>query len=234
MTKTLSRLPKPKQIRVRIVKERTEGTGGFLQLRRMTLQNEYSQATRSKPYAYDLVERNAIDAVAIVIERRVRGDSFICLRTALRPPLIKRTGYAIPIRESKATPVQWEVPAGLVEKSERGVKGLRACAARETEEEVGYVLPGSRFKELGHGVTLSPGVIGEKIYFLHAELGRDVLRAPGGDGSAVEENAEVVFVSLAEALTAVNDGRIADVKTEIAIRRLVALRTRATKRKARR
>ena len=66
------------------------------------------------------------------------------------------------------------------------------------------------------------------------ELERDTPRAPEGDGSAVEENAEVVFVPLAEALRAVNDGRIADVKTEIAIRRLVALRATASKEEARR
>ena len=238
MAKTVSTLPKPRQIRIRVVEEKVLATGGFLTLRRTKLQNHYSRTQRSSAYAYDFVERSALDAVAIVLEKRVRGRSYLCVRSSLRPPLMMRPRYAIPLRERTGVAVQWEVPAGLVEEIERGVLGLQRCAARETEEEVGFRLSPKRFAMLGHGVTLSPGVIGEKIYFLHAELSDDAIEAPAGDGSAVEENAQVLFVPLDEALRAVDGGRIADVKTEIAIRRLHAVRSvsRATPRagKARR
>lgn len=218
------RLSPPQQISIRVVKETPTKESGFLRLRRLTLQSEYANGELSREFQYDLVERDAIDAVAILLERTINGVPCICVRSSLRPPLAFRPSYALPIREEVAAPVQWEVPAGLVEKDEMGEEGLRSCAARETEEEVGYQLPSSQFALLGPALALSPGVIGEKIFFLHALVNDNAKIVPVGDGSVVEDNAESVFVSLVEALAAVRDGRISDVKTEIAVRRLAELR----------
>ncbi len=114
----------------------------------------------------------------------------------------------------------WEIPAGLVEPDEHGAEDLAACAARETLEEVGLEIAASSFSVLGPPAGLSPGVIGEKIHFLVAEVDADARGVPTEDGSPVEERAEVRFVPLADALRAVRSGHVGDLKTEVGIRRL--------------
>jgi ADP-ribose pyrophosphatase len=88
-------------------------------------------------------------------------------------------------------------------------------------EEVGIELAPSAFSLLGPAAFLSPGVMAEKIHYLVARIDPNERRAPTEDGSPVEERAEIRFVPLYDALAACRDGRIADVKTEIAIRRLI-------------
>ncbi|MEC7525182.1 MAG: NUDIX domain-containing protein [Myxococcota bacterium] len=209
--------PAPR-VDVEVVEDRLLGEGGFLRLRRMKLRNRWPDGHESAVYPYDLVERDATDAVGIVLWADP-GAPRICLRSALRPPLAFRPGYALPLDEP-AAPVLWEVPAGLVEPSERGEDGLRGCAARETLEEVGLPIEPDRFARLGPAVTLSPGVLAEKLHFFVAEVDPERRGAPTEDGTPVEERAEVRFVPLAEALAACRDGRVADLKTETAIRRL--------------
>lgn len=194
---------------------------GFLVMRRLTLQNCYSDGYRSAPYRYDLVEREALDAVGLVLVARGATGPRICLRSALRPPLAFRARYAIPIDEPAGEPpVLWEVPAGLVEPTERGEEGLRACAARETLEEVGLWVSPEDFAPLGPPVCLSPGVMAEKLHYWMAEVDPRKMRTPLEDGTPVEERAEVRFVALVDALGACRDGRVTDLKTETAIRRL--------------
>jgi ADP-ribose pyrophosphatase len=192
---------------------------GFLRLRRLVLCNRYADGTTSAEYRYDLVERDALDAVAIVLWARGDHEPRVCLRSALRPPLAFRAGYRVPLPETDG-PVQWEVPAGLVEPDEHGEAGLRACAARETLEEVGLSLSPDAFERLGPAASLSPGVLAEKLHYLVAEVDPSARQAPTEDGTPVEERAEVRFVALSEALAACGDGRVNDLKTEVAIRRL--------------
>ncbi len=198
------------------------GDEGFLRLRRVTLQNRRPDGALSRPYRYDLVERDAMDAVAIVlVAPGGPGEApRVCLRSALRPPLAFRPGYALPLAEPSPHAVVWEVPAGLVEPEERGEAGLRACAARETLEETGLDVAESSFSALGPAVVLSPGVLAEKVHFLVAHVDPGAAGTPTEDGSPVEADAVVCFVPLAAALAAVRDGRVADVKTEVALRRL--------------
>jgi ADP-ribose pyrophosphatase len=229
MTEQRSRgaLGEPTPLAIEIVRDRTEGARcdeGFLRLRRLVLRNRYPDGTTSAEYPYDLVERDAMDAVVMVLWAREGTDTLVCLRTAIRPPLAFRTGYSIPIAEPQARPRLWELPAGLIEPEERGEPGVLACAARETLEETGFALEPSAFSSLGPPATLSPGVIGEKIHFVCAEVDPKQRRVPTEDGSPVEERAEVRFVTLGEALAAIADGRVADVKTEVGIRRLVERR----------
>jgi ADP-ribose pyrophosphatase len=213
-------------VTVEVVEDRTAGATcdqGFLRLRRLLLRNRWSDGTVSASYAYDVVERDALDAVAIVLVApgSCATEPLVCLRSALRPPLAFRARYALPLPEpSDATPVLWEVPAGLVEPGERGEAGLRACAARETSEEVGLDVDPSEFAPLGPAVCLSPGVLAEKLHYFVAEVDPARCGVPDEDGSPVEERAEIRFVPLSDALAACRDGRIADLKTETAIRRL--------------
>jgi ADP-ribose pyrophosphatase len=219
-------LGSPPRIDVVVVEDHTESARcdrGFLRLRRLVLQNRYADGTKSAPYPYDLVERDAIDAVAIVLWMRDGDAVRVCLRTALRPPMTFRPGYALPIPEEAGAGVLWEIPAGLVEPDEHGPEGLAACAARETMEEVGLDVSPSEFETLGPPAGLSPGVIGEKIHFLAAEVEprrAEARGAPTEDGSPVEEKAEVCFLPLSDALIAARAGEIGDLKTEVGIRRL--------------
>lgn len=219
-------LDAPPAIEVEVVDDRTGRTDpeeGFLHLRRLTLRNHYPDGSRSAEYAYDVVERRAMDAVAIVLEATRRGEPWVCLRSALRPPMGMRDGYAVPIH-GPSSPSMWEIPAGLVEPEEQGEDGLRECASRETLEEVGLEVAPKAFAILGPPVALSPGVLAEKLWFLHARVEPSERGEPTLDGSPTEEGAALRFVPLREALAATRDGRIGDVKTEVALRRLAELR----------
>ena len=211
----MSELGELPQIEVEVVEDRSADARcdvGFLRVRRLSLRNRYADGSRSDTYAYDLVTRTALDAVAIVLVARDEGESRVCLRSALRPPLA--------FRGDDRPPVQWEVPAGLIEPSEPGPEGVLACAAREALEEVGAELSSSDFELLGGAVTLSPGVMAERLSFAVAEVDPAACVAPTEDGTPVEERAEVRFVPISEALAACGAGVVTDIKTELAIRRL--------------
>ncbi len=204
------------EIEIEVVEDRSATARcdvGFLRMRRLSLRNRYADGTRSATYAYDLVERTAMDAVAIVLVERGAEEPRVCLRSALRPPL----GF----REDSDRAVQWEVPAGLIEPSEPGPAGVLACAAREALEEVGAELSADAFELLGGAVTLSPGVLAERLSFAVADVDPAAFVSPTEDGTPVEERAEVRFVPLSEALDACGSGLVTDIKTELAIRRLV-------------
>lgn len=219
-------LDEPPAIELEVVEDHTAETGpaeGFLRVRRVSLRNRHPDGHTSRVYRYDLIERDAMDAVGIVLE--AEGDEpRVCLRSALRPPMRFRDRYAIPLPPDDRSHVLWEVPAGLVEPHERGEAGLRGCASRETLEEVGLEVAPERFDSLGPPVALSPGVLGEKLHFLHAVVDPSRRGVPLEDGSPTEERAAIRFVPLREALAATRDGRIQDVKTEVALRRLAERR----------
>jgi ADP-ribose pyrophosphatase len=196
---------------------------GFIRVRRLVLKNHYEGGAQSREYRYDCAERDAMDAVGIVLYARAAAGvpDRICLRSSIRPPLALRPGYALPVKETQADPTLFEIPAGLVEQDEEGEDGLRSCAARETQEEVGLEVAPSAFEPLGPAVFLSPGLVAEKLHFFAAEVDPAGAGQATMDGSPVEERARIAFVPLDEALAACRDGRIEDIKTEIGIRRLI-------------
>jgi ADP-ribose pyrophosphatase len=211
----------PPAIQVEVVRDHAGPKQGFLWVRQLTLRNRHADGHESAPYEYFMVERNLLDAVAIVLYRRVGLDVEVVLRSQLRPPLAFRAQYQVPLLAEGTGAVQWEVPAGLVEPGEHGEAGLFARASAEALEEVGYRIAPARFSLLGHPASLSPGLIAEKLHFVCAELAADEPRSePQGDGHAVEEGSVCAFVSLAQALEAAESGLIHDVKTELALHRL--------------
>ena len=76
---------------------------------------------------------------------------------------------------------------------------------------------------LGSGVFSSPGVDSEKIYLRAVEVSPLRQKPFYGDGSPMEEGAQLIFLELTDALKKCHSGEIEDAKTELGIRRLATL-----------
>jgi ADP-ribose pyrophosphatase len=113
----------------------------------------------------------------------------------------------------------WELPAGLVEPSEDPA----AAAAREIEEELGFVVSASAMQALGPWTFPAPGIIGERHVFFHVEVDPLARGTPSEDGSALERGAAILAIPIGEALEHARQGNIPDAKTELGLRRLAEL-----------
>lgn len=197
---------------------------GFLRLRRMILRVVFADGTRSEPFEYDAIDRARLDAVVVAAHYRgADGRRQVILRSALRPPVAMRPRETSPIEEKPSLGALWELPAGLVEADERSREGLRRCAARELEEEIGVQVAPDALQELGPSAFPAPGVIGERHFFFHVEIDPTRFAAPTLDGSALEQGAVVVAFDLERAIALTRSGEIEDEKTELALRRLAEL-----------
>lgn len=199
----------------------TPERNGFLRVHRRRLRALFPDGSVSEEFVYDCVDRDALDAV--VMAAHFLGDDGreqVFLRSALRPPAALRPLEVRPVPEKSSLGHLWELPAGLVEASERSAQGLRACACRELDEELGFHVPLEAMLPLGPSSFPAPSVIGERHFYFHTRVDPALRRPPGGDGSALERHAAIVVLPLEEALDWVRAGDIEDAKTEIALRRL--------------
>lgn len=98
-----------------------------------------------------------------------------------------------------------EVPAGCIDRGEDPA----VCAARELREETGYTA--GRLTPL-MAAFMSPGVMDERIYYFAAE---GLTAGPTAHESG--EQIAVTPMSWTEALAAIQDGRIVDAKTILAL-----------------
>ena len=217
-------LPALPTIAIAVVDDLTETSKcseGFLRVKRRKLALTFPDGRTSHAFAYDEAWRVALDAVAMaahyVDEHGVRR---VYLRSSVRPPIALRPEEPF-VRPSRGGGL-WELPAGLVEPGEIGEPGLRRCAAREIEEELGLPVTDAQMVALGPGVFPSPGVIAERIYFYEVEVDPKTQAPPGLDGSPLEEGAEIVAYPLVDALALADEGFFDDMKTELGIRRLAA------------
>jgi ADP-ribose pyrophosphatase len=198
----------------------------FLRLQRVWLRARFPKGAESAPFGYDSVTRRALDAVVIVAWKRFGNQVAVYLRSAVRPPLLERAAHPAAVgREAQAS--LWELPAGLIEPDDAGgvsapEETIRRAAARETAEELGFVIPEDRFEHLGYGVHPAPAMTAERQFFVHVELKADQPTTPSLDGSALEEHAEICLVWLHDALRWCDEGVIVDGKTELALRRLAS------------
>jgi ADP-ribose pyrophosphatase len=189
---------------------------GFLCVLRRKYQVRFSDGATSSPFVYDEVSRAALDAVVIAAHApHASGARHVYLTSALRPPIVMREKP--PPGGSAGL---WELPAGLIEVTERDAGGARRAAVRELAEEIGFSVPPEKLSELGPWTYPAPAVIAERHIFFEVEVEPAERRAPAQDGP-LEQGALVVDVPLETALAMCARGEIRDAKTELALRRLV-------------
>ncbi|MFO0611221.1 MAG: NUDIX hydrolase [Polyangiaceae bacterium] len=204
---------------------------GFLGVRESRLRVGYADGTASDEFPYSIIDRTRLDAVVIAPHFvGPNGVRYVCLRSALRPPVALRS--TAPGEEGAAdrgpferssTGELWELPAGLVEVEERSPEGVRNCAQRELLEEMGYAVPPEALRPLGKPMFPAPGMIAERQFFFEVTVDPATRRTPTEDGSALERSARLVEVPLEDALAACRTGVIEDSKTELGLRRLAEL-----------
>jgi ADP-ribose pyrophosphatase len=210
---------------IEIVEDRTPSSRcdeGFLRLARLSLRNVYEDGTRSAVYDCDVVSRPGSDAVvAVLYELGGSREVRVVLRESPRPPIYLRRFKRFEHPDPREYRSLLEVVAGIVEPGDgAGDAGLQRRAAAEAEQELGVRAVAERFAVIGAESFASPGTSDEKVYYCASAV-RLAQRGPAhGDGSVMEEAAEFVELELGEAIEACRDGRIPDMKTEVALLRL--------------
>jgi len=209
-------LPIPPRIVLDVARDRTassRASGGFVNLRRLDLVARYPDGSVSEPFAYDIVVRDAIDAVVLVAYERVGGDREIYVRSAVRAPLALRAGCGVDDGNL------WELPAGIIDPHE----SPREAAARELHEELGFRVEAASLAEFAPWTWVAPGFIAERQHFFCVDVTGIERGAPTEDGSALERGAAIVKRPLANLLARCRAGDLRDGKTELALRRFVEL-----------
>jgi ADP-ribose pyrophosphatase len=237
-------LPPLPRIALRIARDRTaesRPTGGFLNLQRLDLVATSPDGRESRPFHYDIATRASLDAAVMAAHYVERGVRHVYLRSAVRPALGLRTqplppwdgdpqaagaqgsgpldtfDHAGAQGPGRAVGALWELPAGLIDEGETPAE----AAARELEEELGFAVPASAMVALGPRVFPVPGFLAEAHYYFHVEVDPKARTTPSEDGSALEKDAVIVAVPIAEALEHCRSGDVCDAKTELLLRRLV-------------
>ena len=216
----------PSVVRIEIVEDRTAASRcdeGFLRLKRFRARNRRADGSASPEYPIDVIDRPTLDAVAVCLWARGPQGVDVLTRRGLRPAAYFRRGKATVFPEPEYLLVE-ELVAGVLEVGEVGLDAVRRRAADEVHEEAGLTVAPGAFRVLGAPFFMLPGIASEKIHLVEAEVPRTGparLPAPEtGDGSPLEEGAELRWRPLAEALAACTSGEIEDAKTEIGLRRL--------------
>jgi ADP-ribose pyrophosphatase len=219
----------PRVAAIEVVLDRTAESRcdeGFLRLRRLRARNRREDGSYSREYPIDLIDRPTFDAVAVCLWARGERGVEVVTRSGLRPAAYFRRGQATALPEGDRLLVE-EVVAGVLEAGEVGHQAIARRGAEEVREETGFEVAPGELESLGGAFFMLPGITSEKIYLMAVEVARgagpDRWAAPGqGDGSPLEEGAELRWRPLAEAIAACERGEIEDAKTEIALRRLRA------------
>jgi ADP-ribose pyrophosphatase len=212
---------------IQILEDLAEKRGpreGFLKLFRYRVRNVYTDGSKSQPYSCDVVSRPTVDAVTVVLYERRGDDILVGLRENLRAPIwLRRKNPSIPFPEDTPPDTILETVAGVLEPSDaEHDKELGLCirAAAECKEEVGIDVIPEEIVPLGGASFPTPGCADEMVYFAAVEVDFRLAEPPQGDGSTMEEVGGLVLMPLDEALRRCRDGRIPDMKTEIALCRL--------------
>ena len=216
----MKKLPLPPQISCTENNLRILPETGFLKIKRSELTFYYPDGSVSQPCTVDRMFRGTEDAVGILAWFRLENVPYIYLRSAVRPSLALRDYSVTGLKEPRDIGNLWELPAGGIEKEEKGYNGILTAAARECQEELGFTLNPDKFKFLGKRIFLDVGSSGTRMFLLHCEVEPGSRIPPETDGSPMELGGEVVDIPLSEGIKAIDEGYIVDSYTEIGIRRL--------------
>ena len=208
------------------------GHGAFLQLHRAVVTMVHDDGSESRQGTYEYLDREVgRDAVVVVLWRHHGPEVEVLIRRGLRMPLLLRKTALTPQVLDPAPGYTLELVAGLIEPDEEALLEqapagatlvLAGRALAEIEEEAGFRLPASRIVPLGSFIYPTTGIFAERLYFFAAQVHADEEpSAHDGDGSIFEENASTTWWPLSTAIAACVSGKIADLKTEIGLRRLV-------------
>lgn len=202
------------------------GSGSYLRVRRVNLQNLHRDGSLSPRYFCEFVDRprHGTDAVVVGLwHRDASGRICVLLRQGLRPALrYGRPVERLPVPDPAPFLFFTEVVAGILEEEDRGEEGIRRRAAIEALEEAGLRIEPARVERLGKPVFPTPGMAPECFHLTCAEVDPAGAVPPEGDGSPMEEGSRQRFVPLKEALAMCARGEISDAKTEILLHRLAA------------
>jgi ADP-ribose pyrophosphatase len=196
--------------------------GGFLAIRRLRLRNRRADGSLSAPYLCDFLARPyGVDAVVVALYHRAADGVRVLVRECLRPPLaLGRPSELLPVPDRRPYLLFTELVAGIIERQDAGIEGIKHRAAEEAREEAGFRIDPARVMLLGD-VFPSPGAMAEKFWLTAAEVvDPDDRELPGGDGSPMEEGGSIRWLLLEDAIAACVRGDIEDAKTELALRRL--------------
>lgn len=220
-----TRLPSLPAVHLKLLQDQSPvAEAGFLRLVRRQMVAIDAEGGQSTPFVYDEVDRKSLDAVVIVAHYRDHaGRERVYLRSAARPPVLLRPAERNAHPGYVVSNGLWELPAGLVEPEELSEAGVRHCARRELEEELGFTVPVSKILPLGPSTFPCPGVIGERHYYFHVPVKPTERKEPTLDGSAIERLGAIIDVSLSDALRWCREGLLEDAKTELGLRRLAEL-----------
>ena len=196
--------------------------GGFLAIRRLRLRNRRADGSHSAPYLCDFLARPyGVDAVVVALYHRAADGVRVLVRDCLRPPLaLGRPSEILPVPDRRRYLLFTELVAGIIEREDTGIDGIKRRAAEEAREEAGFGIDPDQVMLLGD-VFPSPGAMAEKFWLTAAEVADpDDRLPPEGDGSPMEEGGVIRWMLLDEAIAACVRGDIEDAKTELALRRL--------------
>jgi len=198
-----------------IVSDEIVGEGGFLAIRRIRLRNRRDDGSFSDEYICDFVHRpKGNDAVVVALYTRDAESIRVLVRDGLRPALMLG-------RDDRKSPFFTEVVAGILEAGDVGEAGVRARAVAEAFEEAGHRAAPADVEILGASMFPTAGSMSEKFWLVAIEVsGEQPDSDPPGDGSPMEEGAVTRWLDLEEAISACESGAIADMKTELTLRRL--------------
>lgn len=196
---------------------------GFLHVRRLRVRNVRADGSHSTVYRVDVVDRPRLDAVAVLLWRRgAQGLEFLT-RQNLRPAAHFRREKMPNLPDGRSHLFCEEIVAGLLEADDLGEAGLRHRAVEEVFEEAGFRVAPEAVVLLGPPFFVAPGIISEKIYLAAVEVTGLQASSPQGDGSPLEEGGAISWRSRASLESALGDGTIQDAKTELALRRFLAM-----------
>ncbi len=216
--------------KIRVVKSpvRASKAGTFFTVESYRLQNEYGDRKPSPVYTCESVHRRGTDGVAVCIyrvEKETEGHAEILLKECIRPPLLLREKR---IEEERPNPpILLEVVAGSREPEDKTPWALRQRAAAEVREEAGIWVTANRVRPMGPPVFTSPGGLSEEVHIYSCDVTGLPERGLELDKvHPLEMHSVLHWVSLDIARRWILDGTIRDAKTEIAIRRLIDMRTK--------